>query len=126
MSRVIEGSVAGGFRCDVRGCGEKAIWAAFVATPYLFEPERAPIITMTDIHTCHHHLSLIRRELVTDHMRKAIREVAAKNGGKPDFDRQKMGKISVIHGDYHRFQEMAGLITTGDLLIKSDATVPAI
>lgn len=121
MARRIEGTVAGGYSCDVENCGLNAIWAVFIATPYLNEPERAPIITMTDQHICHHHLSLVRRDLVTDHMRKAIRDIADQNRGVPDFERQRMGKIGIWSGEYHRAQEMMGLIAPGDQVIVSDA-----
>ena len=121
MARRIEGTVAGGYSCDVTGCGLNAIWAVFVLTPYANEPDRAGIMTMTDIHCCHHHLSLVRRDLVTDHMRQAIRAVADQNGGVPDFEKQRMGKIGIYSPDYHRAQEMAGLIAPGDQVVQSDA-----
>lgn len=121
MARRIEGTIAAGFKCDASDCNLNAIWAAFVATPYLGEPRRSPIITMTDLHCCHHHLSLVRRELVTDHMREAIRHIADERGGVPDFANQRMGKIGIWNPDYSKFQEMAGLIPPGDQVIQSDA-----
>ena len=125
MARRLEGTVALGFVCDAKGCGLNAIWAPILCTPYLKEPRRAPIVTFTDVHVCHHHWGSIHRDLATDHMCQAIRAIADQNGGKPDFDRMFLSRIQLYHPDYHRFQEMAGLIENGDRVIKSDAWAPS-
>lgn len=127
MARRIDGTVAGGFRCDAVGCSLNAIYAVIVVTPYEKEPHRAPIMTFTDVHTCRDHWSSAKREAtVTDQMREAIKRIADERGGKPDFDRQWLARINPHHGDYHRFQEMAGLIAPGDQIVKSDMFVPKI
>ena len=123
MARRIEGTVAGGFVCDAEGCGLNAIWAPIVGTPYLNEPRRAPILNFTDVHVCHHHWSSIKRDLATDHMREATRAVADQNGGKPDFDRMFLSRIGVHHPDFHRFQCMAGLIPSDDMMVETKATL---
>ena len=124
MGLRIEGTMASGFVCDAEGCGLTAIWAPIICTPYLKDPRRAPIVNFTDVHVCHYHWKSIKRDLATDHMREATRAIADKNGGKPDFDRIFLSRIGVHHPDFHRFQEMAGLIESGDQVIKSEAEMP--
>ena len=132
MARRIEGTVAAGFVCDSADCSSNAIWAIIIVTPYLIDTEtirtgqgKAPILTFTDIHTCHHHFSVVRREsIMTEPMREAIRRIADERKGKPDFEHQWIARVGVHHSDYHRFQEMAGLISPGDQVISSDATMP--
>ena len=97
MARKIEGTVAGGFICDSDDCSFNAIWAVIVCTPYQIDAEtirtgqgKAPILTFTDVHVCHHHWSVVNRELTTDHMREAIKRIADERRGKPDFDHARI------------------------------------
>ena len=129
MARRVEGTVAAGFVCDSDDCSLNAIWAVIICTPYQIDAEtirtgqgKPPILTFTDLHTCHHCWGRARREsLVTLPMREAIKRIADERGGKPDFDHQWLARIGVHHSDYHRFQEMAGLIAPGDQVVQSDA-----
>lgn len=120
----IEGTTAGGFLCDAVGCGLNAVWSPIFCTPYLGEPQRAPILNFTAITVCHHHWKNIGRELSTDHMKEATRAIAERNGGVPDFDKIFLSRIGVFSGDYNKFLEMAGLIAPGDMMVKSDAAMP--
>jgi hypothetical protein len=116
MARRIEGTVTGGFVCDEVGCNDNAIWSPIFCTPYLGKPDWDPILTFTDIHCCANHWRGIRRELATDHMRDAIREIANQKGAKPDFDGMFLSRIAPFHPDYHRFQVQAGLIPPDDAM----------
>lgn len=133
MARRIEGTVAGGFICDASDCSLAAIWSPIVCTPYLIDAAaiksgegKPPILNFTDVHVCHHHWNHVKHDLKTDHMREATKSIADQRGGKPDFDKQFLSRIGVHHPDYHRFQEMAGLIPVGDQVIKSAALAPGV
>ena len=63
---------------------------------------------------CNDHWNVVRREIVTDPMRQAIRDIADKKGGVPDFDKQFLSRIGVHHPDYQKFQGLAGLIPPND------------
>ena len=119
-----EGTVARGFVCDAQGCGMNAIWSPIFCTPYFGEPNRAPILNFTAIQICDHHFRNVGRELSTDHMKDATWAVAEKNGGKPDFDRMFLSRIGVYNPEYHKALETMGLISPGDQVISSDATMP--
>ena len=116
MAHRIEGTVTGGFKCDSQGCSENAIWSPILCTPYLGHPDWAPILTFQFCHVCHAHWAGIRREMATDHMREAIREIANQKGGIPDFDHMFLSRIAPYHSDYHRFQVAAGLIPPDDAM----------
>ena len=132
MARRIEGTVAGGFVCDASDCSLNAIWAVIICTPYQIDAEtirtgqgKAPILTFTDVHVCHHHWKGVHREnIATQPMRDAIKRIADERGGKPDFDQQWLARIGTHHPDYHRFQEMAGLIARGDMTVAAGEEPP--
>ena len=117
MARRVEGTIAFGFRCDCHGCTDNAIWAAIICTPYLRNPQEPPILTFTDIHVCHDHWRHVKRDITSDPMREAIRQIADQKGGKPDFDRQFLSRIGVHHPDYQKFQGLAGLIPQNDQVL---------
>lgn len=116
MARRIEGTVTGGFRCDAMLCNETAIWSPILCTPYLGREDWPPILTFMDTHLCVNHWRGIARDLATDHMRDAIREIANQKGGKPDFERMFLSRIAPQHPDFHRFQVMAGMIPPDDAM----------
>lgn len=121
--RRIEGTVRLGFRCDAEGCTENAIWSPIICTPYRDLP-RGPILTLTDVHVCNDHWASVKRDIQTDHMREAIRGIAAQLGGNPNFDRQFLSRIGVHDPDYHKFQIAAGLIPSDDQLVKGVIELP--
>lgn len=116
MARRREGTVTSGFVCDAERCGLNAIWSPIICTPYFGHPDWNPILTWTDVHVCHHHWKNIQRDLATDHMREAIREIANQKGAKPDFDAMFLSRIAPQSGDYHQFQVAAGLIPPDDAM----------
>ena len=113
MSRRIEGTTLGGFKCDAVGCVDNAVYSPIIVVPYknpAFDDE--PIFNFTDTHVCLNHWSHVRAEAaLTGGMREACRAVAANRLKiEPDFDRAYLSRIMVHDGDYHKFQQASGLI----------------
>ena len=130
MSRVVEGTSMGGFRCDAVGCGAKAVASPVICVPHENYPVeiRNPIIAFTDIHVCLYHQGAVTVEdQAHKPMRDQIEAIAAQSMSRPDFKRAYVKFIRVHSDDYQRFLETAGLVQPGDATIKttmSDIIIP--
>jgi len=117
MSRVVEGTTMGGFRCDASACSAKATHSPVLCVPYEgYPPEiRRPLIAFVDRHVCPDHF---RAFTIDDLLEKRIRDqmesIAEQHHGRPAFERAFIQFCRCISDEYQRFQEGAGLVPPGD------------
>lgn len=121
MSRVIEGTTLGGYRCDEVGCDRVAVYSPCVCIPLVGKSieVRKPVACFVDVHVCPGHWKDLRiSELVTTQAKEQIKAQANDMGGAPDFDRIFLKPITCHSQAYLEFQQATGLVPPDDALAK--------
>jgi hypothetical protein len=127
MSRRIEGTTLGGFRCDSDGCDQNGAFAPMLIVPWVGLPEevKEPITTLVDVHSCRAHFSRFPVEkLFSKTLRKGISEFAEERGGHADFARARVVPCPTTSQRFLEFQQNVGLVPPDDAVIKGSITSP--
>jgi hypothetical protein len=121
MSRRIEGTTLGGFRCDYEGCDQNGAFAPMLIVPWKGLPEqvKAPIETFVDMHFCKGHFGRLSEEKVfSKTLRKGISEFAEERKGHADFTRARIVPYPTTSQRFLEFQQRVGLVPPDDAVIK--------
>lgn len=119
MTRCVEGTTLGGYRCDRDGCEAPGSWSPVLVVPYegFTTQERNPLIGMVDTQVCMEHWKDVRIEdVISKPMKDVIEETAAIYSGRPDFKRAYIDFVKTHSYEYLRFQQGAGLVPADDAL----------
>lgn len=126
MTRIVEGTTLGGFRCDAVGCAAKATHSPMICVPYEGFPVsiRNPIIGMVDTHVCaRHRKSILISDIVSKPMMDVIEETASQANGRPEFSRSYIKFVRVHSWEYTQFQQRTGLVAPDDALAENHPTL---
>lgn len=127
MSLVQEGTTRLGFRCDSKGCLNKATHTPVICIP----PEGYPIEFSDRLfvfsHICmEHRADATRTNYVGPKMQKLARSRAAAKGMKPDFERWGIEWWPCISSEYQKFLNAAGICPHDDAQVEGEITMPGI
>lgn len=125
MSLVQEGSTRLGFRCDMKGCLNKATHTPIICIP----PEGYPIELADRLfvfsHICmEHRPNALRMNYIGPKMRDLARSRAAARRMKPDFDRWGIEWWPCISSEYQKFLIAAGIVEPDDAQVKGEIIAP--
>ena len=127
MSRRIEGTTMGGFKCDSVGCDQNGTHAPMVCVPYEGYPVeiRNPLIAFLDTHCCRTHFNQLKGyDVLFKAVRDQIEMVARENGGRPAFKRAYVKPVRTQSPEYLNFQRASGLIPPDDAKASGSIIIP--
>lgn len=129
MALVIEGTTAGGYRCDTKGCSNSGVWTALVCIPYDNRPNTKEnmFVGMVNLHLCNdcwRHVDA--DQLLGPKMRDLARFTANKSGARPAFERVHLAKWPVHSSEYINFQRAGGFVPPDDAKAKGEIVLPGL
>ena len=127
MSRRIEGTTLGGFKCDSPGCDQNGAFSPALVVPWKgFEEDvKEPIVTFVDVHSCAEHFSRLPvGKLFSATLRKGIAGFAEERKGEADFTRERIFRAPTTSPRYLAFQQNSGLVPPDDAVVKGSIKAP--
>lgn len=127
MSLVKDGTTALGFKCDVKGCGMKATHTPILCVPHegypseMVEPSRFFIFNQV----CMEHRAAVKQtDMLGPKMRKLAKDMSARRGLKPAFERAFVLFWPAISSEYQQYLALMGIVPTDDQIAKGELILP--
>lgn len=127
MSLVKDGTTVLGYRCDMKGCLNKATHTPLICIPSEGFPNSEADRLFVFSHVCmEHRRQAMKVDYIGPKMQKLARARAATSGRKPAFERWFIKWIPCISSEYQRFAEAAGIVAPGDMQIEGSIVLPGL
>jgi hypothetical protein len=125
MALVQEGTTRLGFRCDSKGCLNKATHTPIICIPPVGYPIEFADRLFVFSHICmEHRQDALRTDYVGPKMQRLARSRAAALGLKPDFDRWGIEWWPCISFQYQKFLIAAEIVPPDDAQVKGEIIAP--